>query len=812
MRILYCNKYNYPFSGTEVHLFDLMRRVEARGHETALFSMDHGRDTSFTGRSYLIPHIDFKCPEAGWLKKARMAGHALYSPSARRHLRRCLAEYAPEIAHLRGIYHHLSPSVLWELKRHGVPVIYHINDFKLVCPTYNLVANGSSCELCENGSYYHAVAKGCYEGGRGRAAVLAAEAYLHRWLKTYLRCVDLFLAPSHFVREKLIAAGAPANRFQLLPHFQALPPDDLLVPDKGYVLYFGRLSAEKGLDTLLRAMTQLPYVPLFIAGDGPDRKRLEALANDLKLTQVFFHGQLSGEKLERLIAGCRFSVFPSYAYETFGKSILESYAWGRTVVASDRGSRRELIEHGVTGVLYEAGSTDQLAGAMGYLYRHAGLAAHMGAEGRRRVKERHDPQRYVDVLLDTYSQFAARRRSTVMATTSAATPASSRRLRIAFIGGRGVISKYSGIESYYEHVGRELARRGHRLTVYCRTYFTPPVSVHNGMGIVRLPTIRTKHLDTFIHTLLSSVHATLARYDIVHYHCLGPALFSFLPRLAGKKTVVTVQGLDWQRRKWGRLAARVLRWGESAAVKFPNATMVASKTLRDYYRTQHGRNTVYIPNAATQITRRPVRRLMEWDLTPEQYVLFLGRFSPEKNCHLLIDAFESIDTDMKLVLAGGTSHTDPYAEQLLTHVSDRIRLLEWVKGDAYDELLSNAALFVLPSDLEGLSLALLDAMAAGICVLTSDIPENREVVDDAGFTFRCGNRDDLARMLQVLVKNPLLRRQMAWKAQARIHEEYRWPRIAGMIERQYYEMMGWQVHEELPRAVPEPCREAASGS
>src|SRR5208282_5217615 len=323
--------------------------------------------------------------------------------------------------------------------------------------------------------------------------------------------------------------------------------------------------------------------------------------------------------------------------------------------------------------------------------------------------------------------------------------------------------KYSGIESYYEQAGRELALLGHKVTIYCRTYFTPPIpsNSHNGMHVLRLPTIRSKHLETFVHTLLSTAHAMMSDCDVVHYHCLGPALFSFLPRLAGKKTVVTVQGLDWQRGKWGRFASRVLRWGEMAAVVAPNATMVVSRTLQGHYRQQHHRDTIYIPNGATIAPRRPPQQLTQWDLQPDNYSLFLGRFSPEKNCHLLIDAFENVNTDMKLVLAGGSSHSDAYVSSLRRHESDRVRFLPWISGNDLDELLSNAALFVLPSELEGLSLALLDAMAAGVCVLTSDIPENKELVEGAGFTFQRGNQADLERMLDLLIRNPELRRQSA---------------------------------------------------
>lgn len=337
MRILYCNKYDYPFSGTESCLFELMERVEKLGHETALFSMDHGKPEAFAGRKYRIPYLNFKDPTATLKQKVKMATHALYSRSSRAAMRECLKDFLPDVAHIRGIYHHLSPSILWELKRQRVPVVYHVNDFKILCPTYNFVANGHACEACGHGAFYHAVTMGCYKGPKASAAVLAAEAYLHRWLRTYGRCVDLFLAPSDFVRTKLVGSGFPENKIEVLPHFQDLPKDRDLASDEGYLLYFGRLSAEKGVYDLLRAMVRLPHLTLVIAGDGPDRSRLEAVARELNLNRILFAGMVRGKELQKLIAGCSFSVFPSHAYETLGKSILESYAWGRPVIASDLG-------------------------------------------------------------------------------------------------------------------------------------------------------------------------------------------------------------------------------------------------------------------------------------------------------------------------------------------------------------------------------------------------------------------------------------------------------------------------------------------
>jgi glycosyltransferase involved in cell wall biosynthesis len=790
MRILYCNKYDYPFSGTEAYLFELIRRMDKRGHETALFTMDHRRTPAFAGRSYRVPYIDFKDPNASFAKKVKMAAHAIYSPSVRRAMRDCLNDFSPALVHVRGIYHHLSPSILWELKRQGIPVLYHLNDFKILCPTYNFVADGRPCELCIHGAFHNAATKGCHTGPRSMGLVLAAEAYLHKWLRTYERCIDLFLAPSEFVRNKLLAAGFPERCVEVLPHFQSLPPDEELIGDEGYILYFGRLSVEKGIYDVLRAMVQLPHIPLVIAGDGPERARLEALARDLNLSQVLFAGTVHGEKLQRLIAASRFSLFPSHAYETLGKSILESYAWGRPVIASDLGSRRELVQHGVTGLLYSDGDRQQLAHSIGFLFDRPDLIQKMGTAARSRVRANHDPDRHMEKLLELYDKLttAGKLLSFPSATEPPRTP---RSVRVAFIGGRGVVSKYSGIESYYEQAGRELARLGHEVTVYCRSYFTPPMSTHNGMRVRRLPTIRSKHLETVVHTLLSTAHAMTADYDVIHYHCLGPALFSFLPRLAGKKTVVTVQGLDWQRSKWGRLASRVLRLGEAAAVASPDATMVVSRTLQQHYRQQYKRETVYIPNGATLSSRRLPKQLVEWDLLPDNYVLFLGRFSPEKNCHLLINAFETLDTRMKLVLAGGSSHSNSYANGLRRHESDKIRFLAWLAGSSLEELVSNAALLVLPSQLEGLSLALLDAMAAGVCVLASDIPENNEVVDGTGFTFRHGDQADLERMLDLLIRNPELRRQAAARERERVQTQYLWPEIARSIEKTYYKVLGW---------------------
>jgi len=528
--------------------------------------MEYPRGQATAYDRHFVALTDFKNGRP--IAQTRLALHAIYSTQARKQIRRMIADFRPQVAHVRNIYHHLSPSILWELKAQGVPVLYHMNDFKLICPSYNLVAaSGDACERCKGGKFSNVIRERCYAGGRAAAAVLSAEAYFHRWLGTYDKCVDLVLAPSRFAKQKLIENGWADENIQVLSHFQNLPLTSKPHPGRDApILYFGRLSAEKGVADLVSAMSRLPGIRLLIAGDGPQRQELEIAARNSKLENVSFVGHVSGSTLETLIGEAQFTVFPSRAYETMGKSILESYAQGRAVAASDLGSRHELVEEGETGLLYRVKDIDQLAAAISFLHDRPELSKRMGEAGREMVRGRHSQEHHFQALEATYQQLVAKS-STPNSYSSALLkqfrkPLSRQPLRIAYIGGRGVIRKYSGIETYYEETGRRLAEMGHEITVYCRTYFTPPITSNHGVRIVRLPTLRSKHLETLVRTFLSTIHACFSRHDIVHYHTLGPSLLSFLPRLFGKKTVVTVQGLDWQRKKWGWFAREVLKRGE----------------------------------------------------------------------------------------------------------------------------------------------------------------------------------------------------------------------------------------------------------
>ncbi len=812
MRILFCNKYNFPFSGTEMYLFELMELLRSHGHQVALFSMADARGHTTAYDQHFAPHIDFKS-ESAWWRRARQVPQLIYSSNARTKMRAMIREFCPDVAHLRNIYHHLTPSILWELRAEFVPVLYHLNDFKLLCPSYNMVSQGHACERCKGGAFWHVLSSNCYPGVGARIA-LTAEAYAHGWVQTYQKCVDVFLAPSSFVRDKFVEHGWDASRFRELPHFQR-PHDIEPVPSSDApLLYCGRLSLEKGVDDLLRAMQRLPHLRLVIAGDGPHKRDLEQLAAELNLSNAEFIGAVNRDERDRLIRSSRFTVFPSHAQETLGKTILESYAEGRAVIATDLGSRREFVHDGETGLLYQSGDVPQLARSIRTLADNPELADQMGRAGWELVRQHHSPEEHYCKLYALYEDLVSGKRDLSGKPASAIrtwpwknipTPSPIRpNLRVAFIGGRELISKYSGIESYYEEIGARLAETGHEVTVYCRSHFTPALSEYNGMRIVRIPTLRTKHLETLIHTLLSTAHALTQKYDVVHYHALGPALFSWIPRLFGTATTVTVQGLDWQRAKWGKTASTVLQLGERASVLFPNRTMVVSQTLQRHYRQARSVETVFVPNGGVLRELIAPHKILEWGLKPGRYVLFLGRFSPEKGCHVLIEAFEGIETDVKLVLAGGASYCDAYIRDVLSHASDRIRIFSWVSGQDLDELLTNAMLFVLPSEMEGLSLALLDAMGAGICVLASDIAENCEAVEGVGFTFRCGNVADLRDRLRFLIDNAVIREAAGKAARKRVEDHYNWSKLAKDVERVYYDVLGLQAPEPAQKKPKQP--------
>lgn len=346
------------------------------------------------------------------------------------------------------------------------------------------------------------------------------------------------------------------------------------------------------------------------------------------------------------------------------------------------------------------------------------------------------------------------------------------------IGQKGVPATYGGIERHVDEIARRLSRMGHDVSVFCRLYYTSADAVLPGVRLLRRPSIHTKHLDAATHVAWATAESLFRRYDVVHFHALGPSLFSGIPRAVGSRTVVTVHGLDWQREKWGRGASWFLRRCERPAARFPDRTIVVSKTLRQYFRDQHGCDAVFIPNGTNLPQPRPPRKLASLGLEPGRYVLFVGRLVPEKGVHFLCEAFSRIDTDLKLALVGGLSFSDDYVRLLKRYESDRIRLLDYVFGESLEELWSHAYLVAQPSTMEGLSIALLEALSYGRCVLISDIPENLEVAEEVSVSFRSKDVDDLHRQLERLIRDPDEVRRYEQHARRHIELHYSWDKVA----------------------------------
>ena len=375
---------------------------------------------------------------------------------------------------------------------------------------------------------------------------------------------------------------------------------------------------------------------------------------------------------------------------------------------------------------------------------------------------------------------------------------SERPLRIAMIGQRGVPATFGGVERHVEELGSRLAARGHHVTVYGRTnYVREQLSGYRGMHVRNLPTVNSKHLDAIVHSGLSTVDAMRRGVDIVHYHAIGPGLPSFLPRsLSRAKVIQTVHGRDAERAKWGPAARAVLRTAEWMSAHVPDATIVVARNLADHYGRTYRRRTWVIPNGVEPGERRPAVAIADrWDLAEASYALFVGRLVPEKAPDLLVRAWKRLDTDRKLVIAGGSSFTDDYVRSLerLAAQDDRVILAGYVFGAPLEELYGNAAAFVLPSALEGLPLTLLEAAAYGTPIVASDIPPHLEVLDEDGAGhrfFHAGSERSLIDALGRSFADPAAEAEGARKLRDRVLETYRWDTVVDETERLYRHVLG----------------------
>ena len=361
-----------------------------------------------------------------------------------------------------------------------------------------------------------------------------------------------------------------------------------------------------------------------------------------------------------------------------------------------------------------------------------------------------------------------------------------RALRIAMLGHKRIPSREGGIEIVVYELATRMAKMGHKVTCYNRRgkhvsnaedkIDTLPLECEN-LTVKSVFTVDKKGLAALSSSVFASIRAAFGKYDVVHFHAEGPCAMLWLPKLFGKRCVATIHGLDHQRAKWGKFASWYIKSGEKCAVKYADEIIVLSENVKNYFLEKYGRETVLIPNGVSSVETVDIKETaQELGLEKDKYILFLARLVPEKGVRYLIDAYKQVKTDKKLVIAGGSSDTKDFEEELHKMADDdpRIVFTGFVQGRALEELYSNAYIYVLPSDLEGMPLSLLEAMSYGNCCLTSDIPECTSVTEDKGLTFKKGDVEELKEKIQMLCDDPKTVEKFKSTAAEYICAKYNW--------------------------------------
>lgn len=405
--LLNINTYHYRRGGADVVSFEHMRLFAERGWPVAAFAMHHPANEPSPWSRHFVEEIEYGRPYP-WPKKIRKAGQAIYSVEARRNLAGLLDVFPAGIAHLHNIYHHISPSILPLLKQRGLRTVMTAHDLKLACPAYRMHDGRAVCERCRSGFLLSCTLNRCLHGSLALSALVTVESSVHRLLGLYRRHLDAIVCPSRFYRDTLIAWGWPADRLVPIPNpVRGLGGPVAPVPPGRHVLYFGRLSAEKGLATLIRAAAAAG-VRVVLAGEGPERSALERLAAACG-ADVVFRGRLDAAALAAEIDAARACVLPSEWYENAPMSLVEAAARGRITIGSDIGGIPEMIRPGETGFLFKTGSLADLAARLRAVADLPDARLHaMGMAAAAFVRGAFGDAGYVAAMTDLYRSLGVR--------------------------------------------------------------------------------------------------------------------------------------------------------------------------------------------------------------------------------------------------------------------------------------------------------------------------------------------------------------------------------------------------------------------
>ncbi len=363
-------------------------------------------------------------------------------------------------------------------------------------------------------------------------------------------------------------------------------------------------------------------------------------------------------------------------------------------------------------------------------------------------------------------------------------------MKIAIMGTRGIPANYGGFETFADEVSRRLVERGHEVTVYCRTHnIDYPDSYYRGVRLVKLPSLQHKYFDTVFHTFLSVLHSLVRRYQVVLICNSVNSIFAALPRLSGQKVAVNVDGLEWQRAKWNKAGQWVYRISEWLATFIPHQIVTDSKFIQSYYLKRFGKQSTFIPYGAPEELYPPSEYLKKFNVKPREYVLYVSRLEPENNAHHVVQAFEKVKTNKRLVIVGDAPYNSDYIRNLKETKDDRIIFTGYVFGEGYREFQSNAYCYIQATEVGGTHPALLEGMGFGNCIMAHDVPEHREALGRAGLYYAYRNPDDLAAKLQKLLDDPETVEEYRRRAARRARLRYSWEGVTVDYEHLFSRML-----------------------
>jgi glycosyltransferase involved in cell wall biosynthesis len=410
MKVLMCNKFLFEDGGPERYILELSDMLEKHGNQVVYFAMQHPKNIKTEYSKYFVSQVFLSNHrKVNWKEKMKTSLKIIYSIEAQKKIERLISEQKPDLAHLHNIYHQISPSILPILQKKGIPVVMSLHDYKLVCPNYSLMTQGEVCEKCNSSKYYQAVLHKCVKDSFSASLLNCMEMYVHKFLKLYEKNVDLFIAPSLFMQEKLSEFGLDKSKIFYLPPWVKEIESSPSYNYSYFFLYFGKISKEKGVETLIRAMEKIKKGQLLIAGEGEEKDRLQNYTNQNRIDNVKFLGFMERSQLNELIRACRFVVLPSEWYENSPSALYESFALGKPVIGSRIGGIPELIQDGVNGLLFEPKNTEELKEKITYLYHRPLLAQKMGMAARKFVEEKYSAEEYYNKLLSVYQNLIQKR-------------------------------------------------------------------------------------------------------------------------------------------------------------------------------------------------------------------------------------------------------------------------------------------------------------------------------------------------------------------------------------------------------------------